>query len=124
VTLVKWVKHRNTGLLLALVAFAAMLLAFAATAHAQTPATPPGQGAVGGLLGHGLLGLGMGVGAGLAIGLGAVGTGIAQSRIGGAAAGVVAERPEMFGIMLVLLVIPETLVIFGFVIAFFLYGKI
>jgi len=53
-----------------------------------------------------------------------VGTGIAQSRIGGAAAGVVAERPEMFGIMLVLLVIPETLVIFGFVIAFFLYGKI
>jgi F0F1-type ATP synthase membrane subunit c/vacuolar-type H+-ATPase subunit K len=30
----------------------------------------------------------------------------------------------MFGTMLVLLVIPETLVIFGFVIAFFLYGKI
>ncbi len=61
---------------------------------------------------------------GLAIGLGAVGTGIAQSRIGGAAAGVIAERPEMFGRMLVLLVLPETLVIFGFVIAFFLYGKL
>src|SRR2546429_5453026 len=71
-------------------------------------------------IGAGLLG----VGAGIAIGFGAVGTGIAQSRIGGAAAGVIAERPEMFGTMLVLLVIPETLVIFGFVIAFFLYGKI
>jgi V/A-type H+/Na+-transporting ATPase subunit K len=88
---------------------------FAAVAAAQAPGGPAGAG-----IGAGL----MGVGAGIAIGFGAVGTGIAQSRIGGAAAGVVAERPEMFGIMLVLLVIPETLVIFGFVIAFFLYGKI
>lgn len=84
-------------------------------AAAQQAATAAGAG-----IGAGLLG----VGAGLAIGLGAVGTGLAQSRIGGAAAGVVAERPEMFGTMLILLVIPETLVIFGFVIAFFLYGKI
>jgi V/A-type H+/Na+-transporting ATPase subunit K len=87
----------------------------AVAALAQEAARPAGAG-----IGAGLLG----VGAGIAIGFGAVGTGIAQSRIGGAAAGVVAERPEMFGIMLVLLVIPETLVIFGFVIAFFLYGKI
>ena len=105
-------KRRSAVLVLALVAL--YVVSFAAVAAAQE-AGKPGAG-----IGAGLLG----VGAGIAIGFGAVGTGIAQSRIGGAAAGVIAERPEMFGIMLVLLVIPETLVIFGFVIAFFLYGKI
>ncbi|WP_034345780.1 ATP synthase subunit K [Deinococcus misasensis] len=55
------------------------------------------------------------IGAGLALGLGAIGTGIAQGRIGAAAAGVTAESPEKFGQMLIWFVIPETLVIFGFV---------
>jgi len=105
---------RRRGAILVLILMALYVASFAAVAAAQGTA-PAGAG-----IGAGL----MGVGAGIAIGFGAVGTGIAQSRIGGAAAGVVAERPEMFGIMLVLLVIPETLVIFGFVIAFFLYGKI
>lgn len=106
---------RRRGALLILILLALSIAGFALAAHAQEAGKPAGAG-----IGAGLLG----VGAGIAIGFGAVGTGIAQSRIGGAAAGVIAERPEMFGIMLVLLVIPETLVIFGFVIAFFLYGKI
>lgn len=98
-----------------LVLTAAFVVALAVGASAQEAAKPAGAGVGAGL---------MGLGAAIAIGLGAIGTGIAQSRIGGAAAGVVAERPEMFGTMLIFLVIPETLVIFGFVIAFFLYGKI
>ncbi len=106
-------KRRSAVLVLILMAL--YVVSVAAIAVAQESGKPGGAG-----IGAGLLG----VGAGIAIGFGAVGTGIAQSRIGGAAAGVIAERPEMFGIMLVLLVIPETLVIFGFVIAFFLYGKI
>ncbi len=106
---------KRRGALLVLVLMALYIAGFALVANAQEAGRPAGAGVGAGLLG---------VGAGIAIGFGAVGTGIAQSRIGGAAAGVVAERPEMFGIMLVLLVIPETLVIFGFVIAFFLYGKI
>ncbi len=71
-------------------------------------------------IGAGLLG----VGAGLAIGLAAIGVGIAQGGIGSAGAGTLAERPEAFGQILIYLVIPETLIIFGFVIAFFLNGKI
>jgi V/A-type H+-transporting ATPase subunit K len=106
---------KRRGAIVVLILMALYVASFAAAAAAQGAGQPAGAG-----IGAGL----MGVGAGIAIGFGAVGTGIAQSRIGGAAAGVVAERPEMFGIMLVLLVIPETLVIFGFVIAFFLYGKI
>jgi V/A-type H+-transporting ATPase subunit K len=71
-------------------------------------------------LGDGLLG----VGAGLAIGLAAIGVGIAQGYIGSAGLGLLAERPGAFGQVLIYLVIPETLIIFGFVIAFFLQGKI
>jgi len=57
------------------------------------------------------------IGAGLAIFGGALGTGIAQAGIGSAGMGLLAEKPEEMGRVLLLLVIPETLVIFGFVIA-------
>ncbi len=78
------------------------------------------QEAAGPGVGAGLIG----VGAGLAIGLAAIGVGIAQSAIGSAGAGTLAERPEAFGQILIYLVIPETLIIFGFVIAFFLNNQI
>ena len=55
--------------------------------------------------------------AALAIGISALGTGLAQSRIGSAGAGTVAEKPELTGTILVLVAIPETMVILGFVIA-------
>ncbi len=40
-----------------------------------------------------------------------------QSRIGAAGAGAVAEKPELRGAVIVMLAIPETLVILGFVVA-------
>jgi V/A-type H+-transporting ATPase subunit K len=55
--------------------------------------------------------------AALAIGLSALATGWAQSRIGPAGAGALAEKPELSGIVIVLLAIPETMVILGFVVA-------
>lgn len=70
-------------------------------------------------MGQGLIALG----AGLAIGIGALAVGRAQAAIGSAGAGTLAERPQAFGQILIYLVIPETLIIFAFVIAFFLYGK-
>jgi V/A-type H+-transporting ATPase subunit K len=60
---------------------------------------------------------GIPIGAGIAFGLGALGTGIAQSKIGSAGAGTIAEKPESFGLMVVLVAIPETMVILGFVVA-------
>jgi V/A-type H+-transporting ATPase subunit K len=59
----------------------------------------------------------IGLGAGLAIGLAALATGLAQARIGAAVVGALLEKPESLGTMIILLVIPETLVIFGFTIA-------
>jgi V/A-type H+-transporting ATPase subunit K len=57
------------------------------------------------------------IGAGIAFGIGALGTAWAQSKIGTAGAGTIAERPETFGFMVILEAIPETLVILGFVVA-------
>ncbi|MDD1724174.1 MAG: ATPase [Methanospirillum sp.] len=57
------------------------------------------------------------IGAAIAFAGGAIATGWAQSRIGSAGAGTVAERPEAAGIVIVLEAIPETLVILGFVVA-------
>lgn len=57
------------------------------------------------------------IAAAIAVGLGALGTGWAQSRIGSAGAGAIAEKPEVTGIMLVFLALPETMVILGFVVA-------
>jgi V/A-type H+-transporting ATPase subunit K len=55
--------------------------------------------------------------AAIAVGLGALGTGWAQSRIGSAGAGALVEKPELRGIIIVLLALPETMVILGFVVA-------
>lgn len=67
-------------------------------------------------LGSGIAAFGVALGAALAIVGGAIGTAIAQSSIGAAGMGVIAERPEEAGKLLIWLVIPETIVIFGFVI--------
>jgi V/A-type H+/Na+-transporting ATPase subunit K len=64
------------------------------------------------------------IGAGLALGLAAVGVGLAQGRIGAAAAGAVAEKPELFGTLLIYIVLPETLVIFGFLVVIFFLSKV
>lgn len=55
--------------------------------------------------------------AALAVGLGAIATAWAQSRIGAAGAGTLAEKPELTGTIIILLAIPETMVILGFVVA-------
>jgi V/A-type H+-transporting ATPase subunit K len=55
--------------------------------------------------------------AALAIGLPAIATAWAQSRIGAAGSGTLSEKPELSGTVIVLIAIPETMVILGFVVA-------
>ena len=62
------------------------------------------------------------IGAGLAIGLTAIGAGIAEKEIGAAAVGVMAEKDEFFGKGLIMTVLPESLAIFGFVVAYLILG--
>ena len=64
-------------------------------------------------IGTGLLGLG----AAIAIAGTGIGAGIGESRVGAAAVGAMAEKESLFGKGLLLMVIPETLIIFGLVVA-------
>ncbi len=48
----------------------------------------------------------------------------AEKVIGAASVGAMAEKPELFGRVLPLVVIPETIIVFGLVIAFLLLGAI
>jgi len=61
--------------------------------------------------------------AGIAIGLAALATAWAEKEIGSAAVGALAENEKIFGKAMILTVIPETIIIFGFLIAFLLTGK-
>ncbi len=64
----------------------------------------------------------------IAAALTVLGTGLAtawaEKVIGAASVGAIAEKPELFGRVLPLVVIPETIVVFGLVIAILLLGKI
>lgn len=53
----------------------------------------------------------------LAIALSAWATAFAQSKIGAAGAGAMAEKPEVAGTVFILVAIPETMVVLGFAIA-------
>jgi V/A-type H+-transporting ATPase subunit K len=57
------------------------------------------------------------IAAAIAVGVSAIATAWVQSRIGSAGAGALAEKPEVRGSIIVMLAIPETLVILGFVVA-------
>ena len=55
--------------------------------------------------------------AAMAIGLTALATAWAQSKIGSAGAGALAEKPELTATIIILVAIPETMTILGFVVA-------
>jgi len=55
--------------------------------------------------------------AALALGISAIATAWVQSKIGAAGAGTLAEKPELTATIVILVAIPETIVILGFVIA-------
>ena len=57
------------------------------------------------------------IAAALAVGLSALGTAWAQSRIGAAGAGALAEKPELLNSIFLILALPETIVVLGFVVA-------
>jgi len=57
------------------------------------------------------------IAAGLAVGLTGLGTAYAEAHIGAAVAGLVAEDEKNFSKGLIFLVIPETIIVFGFAVA-------
>lgn len=71
-------------------------------------------------LGAGLRALGIAIGAGLCVLGGALATGRAQASIGAGGTGALAEKPELFGRVFILVALPETMVVLGFVLGIML----
>jgi V/A-type H+-transporting ATPase subunit K len=70
--------------------------------------------------GSGLRAVGLGLGAAIAIAGAGIATSKAQAAVGAGGTGAITEKPELFGNVLILFAIPETIVVFGFVIAIML----
>lgn len=64
------------------------------------------------------------IGAGIAIGISALATAWAQAKIGSAGVGALAEDDSLFGNVLILTALPETIVIFGLVVSLVVTGFI
>ncbi|MEN6429533.1 MAG: hypothetical protein ABFC80_01625 [Coriobacteriales bacterium] len=64
------------------------------------------------------VGVAKAIAAGASMSISALSAGYAQSRIGAAGAGTLAERPEAGTFLIVLQALPEIIVLLGFVIAF------
>lgn len=64
------------------------------------------------------------IAAAIAFGLGAIGAGIAIANVGAAAMGAIGERPEIASQALIFIALAEGLVVFGFITALMILGKI
>lgn len=91
------------------IVLAALVLALATTGFAQDAVSSNDANNNAGLAA---------IGKGLALGLGALGTGVAQARIGSSLVGAAAEDSSKLGQLLLVFLLPETLVIFGFLALF------
>lgn len=64
------------------------------------------------------------IGAAIAVGVSALATAWAQAKIGSAGVGALAEDDSLFGSVLILTALPETIVIFGLVVSLIIAGFI
>ena len=64
------------------------------------------------------------ISAALAFGFGALGAGMAISHVGSAALGAISEKPEIATNALIFIALAEGLVVFGFITALMILGKV
>jgi len=103
-----------TALAAALAAVTTVLFVWVVPAAAQAPAAPLAAEA----LGWGL------VSAAAATGLSSLGAGIAVGRLGTAAVGALAERPELFGRLLIFVGLAEGIAIYGLIISILILNRL
>jgi V/A-type H+/Na+-transporting ATPase subunit K len=62
--------------------------------------------------------------AAIAFGFGAIGAGIGIANVGAAAMGAISEKPEIAGQALIFIALAEGLVVFGFITALIILGRV
>ena len=108
---------RTTGLLLVVLA-GLMLMGTTALGQEPVRAAAPGES------GSALRAVGMGLAAAIAIAFSVLGAGYAVGRIGSAALGAAAEKPELLTRSILFVALAEGLAVLGFAIAMMLIQKI
>lgn len=120
--------RRYSHIMVAMLAIAVLLATVAPAAHAaegaESGTTAIEKDRQQSSVGYGLRAMGIAIGAGIAIAGAGLATGRAQAGVGAGGTGALAEKPELFGNVLILFAIPETIVVFGFVIAIMLVQAI
>ncbi len=106
-----------------LVVLVALMLVFGAFATAGASAQETGRGASISADQAKVQQFGL-MAAAIAFGLGAIGAGIAIANVGAAAMGAIGERPEIASQALIFIALAEGLVVFGFITALMILGKI
>ena len=64
------------------------------------------------------------IGAALATGMSALGAGFAVARVGTAAVGALAEKPELFGRLLIFIGLAEGIAIYGLIVAILMLNRL
>ena len=64
------------------------------------------------------------IGAALATGLSSLGAGFAVAKVGTAAVGALAERPELFGRLLILIGLAEGIAIYGLIVSILILNRL
>ena len=93
------------------------LLLWAPTAHAASEAAGTAKGAL--LDANWLF-----IGAALATGLSSLGAGFAVGKVGTAAVGALAEKPELFGRLLIFIGLAEGIAIYGLIVSILMLNRL
>lgn len=120
---------RGTRLTLAaLLMIGGAMLAPFALAQGGDPGAPPAHGEEVAAETEGfseaLRVMGLGIAAAITMAVAALATAKVQAAVGSGGTGALAEKPDLFGSILILIALPETIVILGFVMAYLLFSKI
>lgn len=108
--------------LAALLALGAALVASALLFHGS-PALAASQGASASAVDSLMGGWGL-IGAALATGLSSLGAGLAVAKVGAAAIGALAERPELFGRLLIFVGLAEGIAIYGLIVSILILNRL
>ena len=108
------------GLLGILLAFALVPRAIAAEQATEPPADARGDVP----LGTAIRAVGLALAAAITLASAALATARVQAAVGAGGTGALAEKPELFTTIVILIAIPETLVILGFVLAYLMVAQI
>jgi V/A-type H+/Na+-transporting ATPase subunit K len=113
--------HIAQSIVLLATVMAIVTVVFCSSAFGQTQHTEPADHVTAQSSANLKYGL---IAAAVAFGLGAIGAAIAISYVGAAAMGAVAEKPQIAGQALIFVALAEGLVVFGFITALMILGKV